>query len=68
MVACGLSNGGKKSYRNCVIIESRGLRTEIVLKRTCIYACACGLETGNVQKIIPVHQWLKQSVTESAWR
>lgn len=45
-MARALSKGSKKIYRNCVIIESRGLITEIVLKCACIYAY--GLEMGNV--------------------
>lgn len=37
MVACALSKNKKKIYRNCVISESRGLVTEIVLNmRICI--------------------------------
>lgn len=45
-MAHALSKGSKKIYRNCVIIESRGLITETVLKCTCIYVCV--LEIGNV--------------------
>lgn len=55
MVACALTKGSKKIYRNFVIIGSRGLITEIVLKYTCMYACVCVLETGSVQKRSPVH-------------